>query len=411
MTIHYTEIQGDLTTAVLEKLEFHQDSPRIIAIPLPVYTDTLIFEPYVLSLSTGSTALDAYLLDAPWVKRYSATNWLAPLADLQQEDIFNNTRPELVAMMSRTAGGDTVPLAVPFETKGNILFYRADLLEKYGLDPPETWGQLINHAELILNGEQDDELYGMLYHGPSLANDFYPVMWSFGGGVFSGAGELRIDQPANVQALAMLKLMSRTICPDPLEMDSLGITGDYRQIDYLFAGGRSVFMLNWNTRWNDLAEGLKGQSVPIENIGVAPIPREGANPHYSNIGSFGWGVNLFSPHQRQAKELIRFITSYESQVWRAVNAGVVPARTDVLNDPAIQRNAPQVLRMAEVFDQVVLRARPYQKDINEILDDLLLRAVLEDLDPLETLRIAQRRARASLDRFKNITSTGSADGR
>jgi hypothetical protein len=49
------------------------------------------------------------------------------------------------------------------------------------------------------------------------------------------------------------------------------------------------------------------------------------------------------------------------------------------------------------------KARPFQKDINETLDELLLEALLDDLDPLETLQRAQDLAQSSLNRFKSIT--------
>jgi multiple sugar transport system substrate-binding protein len=384
-------------------LEFASAHPDIIPKPLPVYTEVLSFEPYVLSLSTGSTALDAYLLDAPWVKRYSATNWLAPLTDLQDESVLEKIRPELLEVMSRYDSNGLVPLAVPFETKGNVLFYRSDLLKKYKFAPPETWGDLMLITREILEAENNPDLFGFLYHGQYLANDFYPIMWSHGGSIFNDSQELVLSQPANVRSLALLKLMSGSISPSPEDMLRLNITSDYRSIDFLFAEGKAVFMINWNSRWNDFDHGIEGQRLKMSQIGVAPLPREGDNPHYSNIGSFGWGVNYFSPNQRKSKQLIRFITSYESQVWRAINAGIVPARTDVMQDPELQRLAPDVVKMAEVFNRVTLKARPFQREINAILDDMLLQAILQDLDPLETLQEAEKLARESLDRFKKIT--------
>lgn len=393
ITLTYTLVQGDTTPQAMRALNLSERMPDVVLQPLTVPGEVLSREPYVLSLSTGSSAIDAYLLDAPWVKSYSATGWLAPLSGGDAELDLSSFRQELIEMNSLGGGGPgrgRRVLAIPFETKGNILFYRKDLLEAFGYQPPATWRQLITQCQRILEESADENLrWGFLFHGVFFINDFYPIMWGFGGGIFDESGKLVIDCPENVRALAMIKTLQGVVCPAPGELYDAGLLSDYNSVEKLFAAGDAVFMINWNIRWGDLEKGLPGQVIGMDQVGVAPIPSEDGNLSYSNIGSFGWGINYFSSHREQARRFILLITSFEAQRWRALHNGVVPARWDVLSDPEVAARAPSVLRIARVFEKVQLRARPYQREINERLNDVLIDTILNDLDPLEVLSDAQ----------------------
>ena len=392
IVLTYTEVQGDRTSDVIEAMQGSTSINDVEIRPQPVPSNLLNFEPFVLSLSTGSGAIDAYLLDAPWVKRYSATRWLAPIDEAQHDFKLDAYRQELLDVTSSTIDGQRKVLAIPFETKGNILFYRKDLLNKYNLKPPETWQDLFRQCLHILRSEGEERpRFGFLFHGKVLINDFYPIMWSFGGGVIDEEGNLTIDRPENVRALAMVKTMLGTISPDADEMAKLGLFEDYNAVDRIFAQGDAIFMINWNIRWRDLERGLEGQKISIDQVCVAPLPRTLDHPHYSNIGSFCWGINLSSKNPEEAQKLIHLITSYESQKWRAINQGIVPSRLDVLEDKEVNEKAPAVVLLARVFEKVQLRARPFQKEINSGLDDVLVSTLYENRNPKLALESAQRK--------------------
>lgn len=148
-------------------------------------------------------------------------------------------------------------------------------------------------------------------------------------------------------------------------------------------------MINWNNRWRDLENGIEGQKIGIDQICVAPLPRDSENPHYSNIGSFCWGINLSSKNPEEAQKLIHLITSFESQKWRAINHGVIPSRLDVLEDIEVGDKAPAVIRLAGVFEKVQLRSRPFQKEINSELDAILISTLYENRNPEQALNRAQ----------------------
>jgi len=310
----YTFVTGDPTPEILKALGASRELEGIEAKALAVPQEVLMREPYVLSLSTGSTAIDAYLLDAPWVKSYSATNWLAPIAggetgEAENEFDLSPFRKELLDVTTYTQNGRRLVLAVPFHTKGNLLFYRKDLLEAAGFEPPRNWTELFSQCESILatKGESsenwDEKLrWGFIFHSSLFINDFYPIMWGFGGGIFDDSEALAVNRAENVRALALIKQMLGRISPTPEEMAEVGLFDDYHAPENLFAGGAAIFMINWNTRWRDLENGLPGQVIDISQVGVAPIPAEDGSRGFSNIGSFCWGINYYSRHREAARD-------------------------------------------------------------------------------------------------------------
>jgi hypothetical protein len=56
-----------------------------------------------------------------------------------------------------------------------------------------------------------------------------------------------------------------------------------------------------------------------------------------------------------------------------------------------------VLAVAAVFEQVRLRARPFQREINETFDEELILALVENLDPLLVLQKAQSNIATDLE--------------
>ncbi|MBX4378228.1 extracellular solute-binding protein, partial [Mycobacterium tuberculosis] len=67
---------------------------------------------------------------------------------------------------NNTIGGKLV--AMPWFTDAGILYYRKDLLEKYGAKPPATWAELAATAKKVQDGERaagNDKMWGFVFQG------------------------------------------------------------------------------------------------------------------------------------------------------------------------------------------------------------------------------------------------------
>jgi ABC-type glycerol-3-phosphate transport system substrate-binding protein len=350
----------------------------------------LPYEPFVLGLSTESKIPTVLLLDAPWVQRYGVAGWLYELERTQvfdKEDLVPAVAEAFSVSLGRITGQEGKELvAVPTFIKGNILFYRGDILKRYNQNAPKTWSELKQICRKILPQEKSLK-YGLLIHSSNALNDFYPILWGFGGRVNNDSGEFVLaDKPnseAFVAALKELVSMQGSIIPGPAELKKFDQGGSLRQAFYQ---GQALFMINWNTRMKDLndliAQGQNrspGGLTKIDQVGVSPIPAQIGHPkRYTNVGSFGWAVNRFSVTDpeviEQTQQFIRVVADERFQLLAAETLGQVPSLKRALEKV---RN-PEVVQVYQyTFGQqdMVIRARPHNRRINNVLEQYLQEAL------------------------------------
>ncbi len=360
----------------------------------------LPYEPFVLGLSTESKIPTVLVLDAPWVQRYGVAGWLY---ELERTKVFD--RSELVPAVAQAfsvnlsrithrPGKELV--AVPTNIKGNVLFCRGDILKRYNLKPPHTWDELRAICRKVLP-QQKSLQYGLLIHSTNTVNDFYPIFWGFGGRVNNDAGQFVLPAPPNAEAflraLKELVSMQGSIIPGPAALKQFQSPGALRQAFY---HGRALFMINWNTRMKDLQDLIaKGHGQPpgsltnINQVWVAPIPAIAGQPHrYSNIGSFGWAINRFSVTDpaviKQCQQFIQLVSDEQFQILAAEKMGQVPSLKRAL-DKVANQEVGRVYRWTFGQKDMMMRARPYSRRINNVLEQYLDEALAGRLTPKAAL--------------------------
>jgi len=381
---------------------------------LQVPESLLPYEPFVLGLSTESKIPTVLLLDAPWVQRYGVAGWLY---ELERTKVFDRT--ELVPAVAEAFSVSLAPItgqpgkqlvAVPTYIKGNILFYRRDILKRYNLPPPRTWEDLKAICRKVLPQEKSLK-YGLLIHSTNTLNDFYPILWGFGGRVNDDAGQFVLPQKNNTAAfLAALKelvAMQGSIIPGPGGLLQFDPGGSLRQAFY---HGQTLFMINWSTRMKDLSDLIaKGQGQPqgslasISQVGVAPIPAQAGHPHrYSNIGSFGWAVNRFSVTDpaviEHAKQFIGLVADEQFQLLAAETMGQVPSLIRAL-EKVTNKEVLQVYQDTFAQKDMVMRPRPHSRRINNVLEKVMNEALYGRQTPEAALAagIAELKKEPTLD--------------
>ena len=101
-------------------------------------------------LKNADPDLDIFMMDVIWPSEFVSARWIQPLDQFfsveDRADFFQ------AAISACTVGGKIY--GVPFETSGGLLYYRKDLLDKYGFKPPDTWEQLVEQARNITARER-----------------------------------------------------------------------------------------------------------------------------------------------------------------------------------------------------------------------------------------------------------------
>ncbi len=248
----------------------------------------------------------------------SQKRWLTPLdGDLTYSELapFNQRPLELARI-------DGALYGVPRNLDIKLLLYRTDLME----DQPSSWEDLRETAARLRSTGPSGDLFGFVFPGKEsgLFGHFFELHAMAGGTMFEDDGPPapRLDDEAGRWALGLLKDLYERAAPKE--------TPDwhYDEVAACFRGGRAAMGTDWPGGFYTYVD--PGGSEVAGRFDVALYPEGSAGRHvYSGSHSFAIPT---SAHDRPAAiELLRFLTSRESQAYEA-RLGTLPARADALED-------------------------------------------------------------------------------
>ena len=223
---------------------------------------------YQQILAANSADIDVYQIDVIW-PGILASHFI----DLAEHIPEDQIEPALSRRSSRTTRSTARLVAMPWFTDAGILYYRKDLLEKYGKQPPATWQELTETAKEIQDGERadgNDKMQGFVFQAKAyegLTCNALEWIDSFGGGtIVAEDGSITINNEKAAQALDLAATWIGAIAPEGVlnyaEEEARGV----------FQSGNAVFMRNWPYAW---ALGNADDSAVKGKIGVAALPKGG----------------------------------------------------------------------------------------------------------------------------------------
>jgi trehalose/maltose transport system substrate-binding protein len=298
---------------------------------------------YQSLLASKSDKVDVFQIDVVW-PGILANQFL----DLNQfiepgkQDGYFQT---LIA--NNTVDGKLV--AVPWFVDAGMLYYRKDLLEKYGLKAPETWTDLETAAKKVMAGEKGIEGYvwqGRAYEG-LVCNALEWVVSNGGGGLLDNAGQATFNNPQATAAIDRAAKWIGTISPQ-------GVLGyDEEQARGAFQSGKAVFMRNWPYAW---ALVNAADSPVKDKVGVAPLPKGDGDKavHTGTLGGQSLAVSKYSAHPKEAVDLILYLTGPDEEKRRAVKGAFNPSLKSVYNEPEL-KNDPFFSTFSQVLSSVATR--------------------------------------------------------
>jgi trehalose/maltose transport system substrate-binding protein len=281
------------------------------------------FSQYRLWLAAGNKDVDVYQTDVIWAPQLAEQ-----FVDLTEatKDVIGDHFPSIVA--SQTVDGKLV--AMPMFTDAPALFYRKDLLEKYGKQPPKTWKELSETAKEILT-----------------CNALEWIASAGGGHIVESNGDISINNEKAAAAIEAAKGWVGTIAPQGVlaykEEEARGV----------WQTGNSVFMRNWPYAY---ALGNGADSAIKGKFGVTPLPAgaEGEAPA-STLGGWNLAVSKYSDEQEAAIQLVKFIASKETQKMRAVQLSNMPTIASLYDDKDVAAAQPFMPTWKPIFETAVPR--------------------------------------------------------
>lgn len=299
----------------------------------------------------GTGSIDVYQLDQPWVSEFASLGYLEPVSEEMkaQVDDFDDFSESGLATMSY----DGVLYGLPFQYHTPILFYRSDIFEEAGLEPPTTWDEYREIAKTLTNKEEG--FYGTCLEGAAVlepVTHFLDKILQAGGNYWDEeTGEVTFDSEAARDALSWMYAIQNEDQSSP--EGALGYeNGD---VYNLFLEGRLAMVSEWPYFYAGAQD--PEQSTIVGKVKVAPQPMNVENT--SGLWAFGHGVIAASKNKEAAWLFCVWSTSKDiltrfsiSQTTPNVRASSMEA---VLESSEVPDDIKEVLR---VINDACLRAKP-----------------------------------------------------
>lgn len=310
---------------------FHDSGTRLDLYPAPeAAADQLNL--WKSLLESHSTTPDIYGIDIIWPQILG--KHLADLGASIGEEEKKQYFPSLLA--NDIVDGKLV--ALPNRLDSGLLFYRTDLLQKYGYTrPPDTWEELEKMALRIQQGERaggNKNFWGYVWQGAtSEALTCNALEWqaSEGGGkIIEDNKVVSINNPNTIRAWERAARWVGTISPS-------GVVA-YKEWDAMnfWLAGKVAFMRNWTPAYITSRD---SESIVHDNFGVTILPR-GQAGHTAAIGGVSYGVSQYSQHMDRAIAFSRYITKPSTLAAQAKMLGTPPAVMSLYKDPEMLKAFP-----------------------------------------------------------------------
>ncbi|MBP1816593.1 ABC transporter substrate-binding protein [Mycobacterium sp. OAE908] len=366
-------------------------------------------------LNGNDKTLDVMALDVVWTAEFAEAGWALPLSEdpagKAESDAKSNTLPGPL----ETATWQNKLYAAPITTNTQLLWYRADLMDK----PPETWDGMVDEATRLHDAGKPSWIAVQAKQYEGLVVWFNTLLESAGGQVLSDDGKTvtLTDTPehraATVKALQIMKAVATAPGADPsitqtdegtarlaLEQGKAALEVNWpfvlpSMLENAVKGGVSFLPLD---KKPDLAGSINdaGTFSPTDEqfksaydaskevFGFANYPGvKAGEPAKVTLGGLNLAVAKTTQHRAEAFEAIRCLRNVENQRYTSVEGGLPAVRTSLYDDPTFQAKYPQYAIIKEQLTNAAVRpATPVYQAVSTRISVTL--APITNIDPDRT---------------------------
>ena len=303
-------------------------------------------------------------------------------------DLFGDAKSDFNdALIKRVTYQDKI-WAIPQVTDMQLLVYRPSLLQKAGVQPPETIDDLVSAAKALTTGKVKGLFLGN-DGGASLMGG--PMLWSAGLDYLTDDDEFGFDDPKAAQAFSVLRdlFTSKTLL--------LGAPADWYDASALTQG---LTAMQFTGLWTfpDIKKALG------DDIGCIPWPAMDGGAKSVPIGAYGSCVSAKAKDVNASKAFAKWlwIDKTDYQLDFATSYGFhIPSRTSLLEKATTLQSGP-AKDAASYATQFGHAQSPllWTPKCQTAFTDMMSKIVKDGADPAAQIKACQAVADAELKRVK-----------
>jgi multiple sugar transport system substrate-binding protein len=274
---------------------------------------------------------------------------------------------------------------VPISPLIPLLYYRGDLYKEAGLKAAETFDELEANARRF---HKPPRIYGIVQRGArgphTVAYDFYPYLYGFGGGLFR-------DQASNdytvilnnAQGQAALdyyvRLAREAGHPKTASLDQAEVIQN-------MVTGKTAHIIMVIAAWSQMDDPTK--SVVVDKVEFAPPPHAPGLPTAPGLGHWLGGIsrNVPDDRKRAAVEFLRWFQTRDAQVATA-KLGGIPINAAAYRDPIAEERKYRWMKplAAALEHSVNIYQFPEASEVIAVLELGLNQAVAGEISTVQAL--------------------------
>ncbi|MET0812461.1 MAG: sugar ABC transporter substrate-binding protein [Microbacterium sp.] len=361
------EVLGDLAA------KFEEENPDVTidvtAVPWDGAHDR------IATAIAGGQAPDVTMLGTTWVGEFASTGAFEPTPEglVDESSFFEGSWG--------TAVVDDVAYGVPWYVDTRVMYYRTDLAEAAGVEPPATWDEYKSFAKAL----QDQGATSGVSLPPGGFDSWQyllPLVWQAGGDVLAEDGEtFAMDTDAWKEATAFYQSFFTEGLAEPVRLE----TGEIEQkfisgeVGAFFSGPFHVSLLR-----------EQGGEDFADKFGVAMVPGDESRTSFTGGGNLA--VFDDSDNRDAAWKFVRWLSQPETQIeWYDISTDL-PSVQAAFEDPTFAEDPYLSVFAEQLADSKAPPAIATWAQVSAVIDQQLEQVTRANGDVDEALTSLQQQA-------------------
>lgn len=301
---------------------------EVVTAPIPEHS-----EKAMLDFLSGRGAFDVINMQSGDMTD-EFVQYFLPLNDYVENAPAEWQWNDIIESLAEGASRDGIQLGIPYRWGQTLMYYRKDLFEEAGVEPPQTHAELLEVARALTT----DDVYGYVQRGKApteISHDWLTTFYGHGGTLINDDGTSGINSQEAIDAMNFWKtLLDEGIFPTDIFA--------WGRDDYITAmqQGRAAmggYVGSYYQRFFG-----QDSTLTEDQIGWALMPAEpGVAEGRNRSGGWHLVINKDSDNPDAAWGLVQRLTSPESQLREAVDYANGPIRESVFASDEYNEKWPQ----------------------------------------------------------------------